>query len=276
MPTYNTSSTTLWTSTGTKTTKLALVGMHVVGSTAGSPGHPEMIWSTFEHFGNTPNAAYQYVNKNGVLTPVPQSTTGNWLFSASSSSGPFNAMHMFQSGSNIQALAQPPATTPPPFTISPSDTIRWKAFGAASDISPNPIDGNTANSNTEIISINDNISGMMAAGDVRNNYFMTGATWTIGGGPPRAGQPSPGTPAIRSEPASWPTPRWKPTRTATVRPPPMPGTTLIRTVFLAMLVMRKTLAPRPSILRRSVTSMVSSNRCSDRRTKGDGALAQEG
>ncbi len=194
VPTYNASSTTLWTSTGTKTTKLALVGMHVVGSTAGSPGHPEMIWSTFEHFGNTPNAAYQYVNKNGVLTPVPQSTTGNWLFSASSSSGPFNAMHMFQSGSNIQALAQPPATTPPPFTISPSDTIRWKAFGAASDISPNPIDGNTANSNTEIISINDNISGMMAAGDVRNNYFMTGATWTIGGAPPTAGQPSPGNP----------------------------------------------------------------------------------
>ena len=194
VPTYNTSSSTTWTSTGTKTTKLALVGVHVVGSTAGFPGHPEMIWSTFEHFGNTPNAAYQYVNKNGVLTPVSQSTTGSWLFSASNSSGPFNDMHMSQSGSSIQALAKPPAATPPPFTISPSDTIRWKAFGAASDISPNPIDGNTANSNTEIISINNNISGMMAAGDVRNNYFMTGATWTIGGAPPSPGQPSPGNP----------------------------------------------------------------------------------
>ncbi len=153
-----------------------------------------MIWSTFEHFGNTPNAAYQYVNKNGVLTPVSQSTAGSWLFSASNSSGPFNDMHMSQSGSSIQALAKPPAATPPPFTISPSDTIRWKAFGAASDISPNPIDGTTANSNTEIISINNNISGMMAAGDVRNNYFMTGATWTIGGAPPSPGQPSPGNP----------------------------------------------------------------------------------
>jgi hypothetical protein len=194
VPTYNTSSSTTWTSTGTKTIKLALVGVHVVGSTAGFPGHPEMIWSTFEHFGNTPNAAYQYVNKNGVLTGVPQSTVGTWLFSASNSSGPFNAMHMTQSGSSIQALPKPPATTPPPFTVSASDTIRWKAFGAASDISPNPIDGNTANSNTEIISINNNISGMMAAGDVRNNYFMTGATWTIGGAPPTGGQPSPGNP----------------------------------------------------------------------------------
>ena len=194
VPTYNTSSATTWTSTGTKTTQLALVGVHVVGSTAGFPGHPEMIWSTFEHFGNTPNAAYQYVNKNGVLTPVSQSTAGSWLFSASNSSGPFNDMHMSQSGSSIQALAKPPAATPPPFTISPSDTIRWKAFGAASDISPNPIDGTTANSNTEIISINNNISGMMAAGDVRNNYFMTGATWTIGGAPPSPGQPSPGNP----------------------------------------------------------------------------------
>ena len=194
VPTYNTSSSTTWTSTGTKTTKLALVGVHVVGSTGGFPGHPEMIWSTFEHFGNTPNAAYQYVNKNGVLTSVPQNVAGTWLFSASNSSGPFNNMHMTQSGSSIQALPKPPATTPPPFTISPSDTIRWKAFGAASDISPNPIDGNTANSNTEIISINNNISGMMAAGDVRNNYFMTGATWTIGGAPPTAGQPSPGNP----------------------------------------------------------------------------------
>jgi hypothetical protein len=192
VPTYNTSSSTTWTSTGTKTTKLALVGVHVVGSTGGFPGHPEMIWSTFEHFGNTSNAAYQYVNKNSVLTSVPQSAAGNWLFSASNSSGPFNNMHMFQSGSSIQALPKPPAATPPPFTISPSDT--WKAFGAASDISPNPIDGSAANSNTEIISINDNVLGMMAAGDVRNNYFMTGATWTIGGAPPTAGQPSPGNP----------------------------------------------------------------------------------
>jgi hypothetical protein len=176
IPTYNTSNKDLWTPTGTKTTTLALVGMHVVGSTA---GHPEMIWATFEHFGNTPNAAYTYINSHGSLASVPQSTAGSWLFSASNSSGPFNQTHMTQSGANIQAAGS--------FTISPSDTIRWKPFGAASDanFAPNPIDGSAAASNSEIISINTNVSAMMPTGDVRNNYYMTGATWTIGGAAPQ-------------------------------------------------------------------------------------------
>src|SRR2546422_3067440 len=72
----------------------------------------------------------------------------------------------------------------PPNAISPSDTIRWKAWGAASDVRPNPIVMTTAESNTEIISIHNSVSGMMPAGDVRNNYVMTGATWTILGRSP--------------------------------------------------------------------------------------------
>jgi hypothetical protein len=40
---------------GQKTVNLAMVGMHVVGSTK---GHPEMIWATFEHIGNAPNDDY--------------------------------------------------------------------------------------------------------------------------------------------------------------------------------------------------------------------------
>ena len=44
VPTYNTSSTTDWKPTSTETIQLALVSMHVVGSTA---GHPEMIWASF-------------------------------------------------------------------------------------------------------------------------------------------------------------------------------------------------------------------------------------
>jgi hypothetical protein len=51
VPTYNQSNANLWTPTGQQTVKLALVGMHVVGSTA---GHPEMAWATFEHVGTTP------------------------------------------------------------------------------------------------------------------------------------------------------------------------------------------------------------------------------
>ena len=185
VPTYNTSSNTDWTPTGQKTTQLALVGVHVVGSTA---GHHEMIWATFEHVGNTPNSTYQYIDSGGTLTTVPQSSIGAWLFAASGSPGPFDIAHMQQSGDAIQAN--------PPFTISPSDTIRWKPWGAASNLSPNPIDGSAAASNTEIIAINNSVRGMMPGADVRNNYFMTGATWTIGGQAPipAFGAPTQGNP----------------------------------------------------------------------------------
>jgi hypothetical protein len=173
VPTYNTSSTTDWKQNGTKTIQLALVGIHVVGSTA---GHPEMIWASFEHFGNAPNASFQYINSGGTQTSVAQNTSGTWLFSKSGSTGPFDIAHMQQSGTDIQALSG--------FTISPSDTIRWKAWGAANDLSPNPIDGSAAASNTEIIAINNSVRGMLPAADVRENYFMLGATWTIGGAAP--------------------------------------------------------------------------------------------
>ena len=176
IPTYNQSNPNTWSPTGQKTVQLALVGIHVVGSTA---GHPEMIWATFEHFANAPRATYSYVNTGGSTVTIPQNTNASWVFSATNSSGLFNQEHMFFSSPNIVSTGG--------FTISPSDTIRWKAFGAASDVSPNPIDGSTAASNTEIISINNSISGMIASGDIRNNYVMTGATWTIGGAPPGGG-----------------------------------------------------------------------------------------
>lgn len=176
VPTYNESNTNQWTPSGQQTIQLALVGMHVVGSTA---GHPEMIWSTFEHVGNTPDGAYSYVNTSNVTTPIAQNTAGTWLFSSSSSAGPFNDVHMQFSAPDIVAV--------PPFTISPSDTIRRKAWGAGSDVSPNPLDPTPAASNTEIISINNSVRGMMANGDIRSNYVFKGATWTIGGAAPGAG-----------------------------------------------------------------------------------------
>jgi hypothetical protein len=173
IPTYDMSNPNQWTPNGQKTVKLAMVGIHVVGSTA---GHSEMIWATFEHVNNAPNAEYSYINTNNATITVPQNTAGNWLFSANNSTGPFNELHMSFVTPNIESVS--------PFTISPSDTIRWKAWGGASDSRPNPLDTNTAASNTEIISINNSVRGMLASGDVRNNYIMTGSTWTIGGAAP--------------------------------------------------------------------------------------------
>jgi len=171
-----------WTPTGqTKQVTLALLAMHVVGSAA---GHPEMIWSTFEHFGNTPNAAYQYNSTTGLKT-VPQNTAGNWMFCASGSNGPFNVMHMhtvpFGSSTIVACNNANPCGTTTGQTISPSDTIRFKPFGGASNASPNPLDPTVAASNTEIISIDNSVIGQLVSGDIRRNYYMTGATWTIGG-----------------------------------------------------------------------------------------------
>jgi hypothetical protein len=173
IPTYDTSDATKWTSTGSRVALLAMVGMHVVGSTK---GHPEMIWATFEHVDNAPPAAYTYVNTSNQVVTVPQSTAGSWLFSTNGSTGPFNVERMSYVSPNIVASDKN--------TIGASDTLRWKAWGAASDVSPNPIAGSAALSNSDVISSNNSVIGQLVPGDVRRNYIMTGATWTIGGAAP--------------------------------------------------------------------------------------------
>jgi hypothetical protein len=175
IPTYNTSSSSTWPSTGQQNALLAMTGLHVVGSTA---GHPEMIWATFEHTGNTPNGAYSYVNSSGVVKNVAQTTAGTWQFSQSGAAAPFNVEHMSYVSPNIVAASGQ--------TISPSNTLRVNAWGANAGVPPNPaaVPPTVAGSNTEIVSINNSVRGMMPAGDVRDNYFTTGATWTVNGFPP--------------------------------------------------------------------------------------------
>jgi hypothetical protein len=174
VPAYNTASTSQWTPNGTRNVKLALVSVHVVGSTK---SHPEMIWATFEHFGSTPNASYSYNSTTGLKT-VSQSTAGTWLFSTTNSTGQFNCEHMTVdiTNGNINAVVPPGACAPPvPGTISPSDTLRTNPWGIA---------GSNASSNTQLISSHN--TTQVPGGDVRNNYFMTGATWTPFGIPPTA------------------------------------------------------------------------------------------
>jgi hypothetical protein len=163
IPVYNKSNPNQWVPSGTKTAQLALVGMHVVGSVN---GHPEMVWATFEHTANTPLAAYSYVSTSSGTKTVPQTTGGSWLFSKTNAAAPFNAEHMTLSGANIIPV--------PPNTISPSNTLRWLPFGTIS----NPP------SNSQVISVNNSVRGMLAGGDIRSNYIMSGATWTIGGASP--------------------------------------------------------------------------------------------
>jgi len=155
---------------GTKQAKLALVGMHVVGSTL---NHPEMLWATFEHVNNTPNLQYTFVTTSGTIGTQPADGPGGWLFSSTGAAGGTNNLRLVPNGTTINAA--------PGQTIGPSDLVRVNPWGtAASNFQ------STAN-NTDIVSINQNVMAMLAAGDVRRNYILTGTTWVVNGGPPSTG-----------------------------------------------------------------------------------------
>jgi hypothetical protein len=192
VPTYDTSNPKKWVPNGDKFTTLALAGVHFVGSVN---GHPEMVWSTFEHFGNSPAGQYQYVNNANQTITVPATSAGSWLFSTPNSSGPFNVAH-----ANYQT---PPFITGSPipnqsnqfFNVSPSDTQLVYPFGVAPTGVPNQEDATPAAANTEVLSNNNSVLGWLntlATGDVRSNYFLVGSTWTFGGYAP-TGQYNPTT-----------------------------------------------------------------------------------
>jgi hypothetical protein len=150
-------SDTTWARVENKTrdVRLAMVGLHVVGSVA---GHPELIWATFEHVDNAPSGKYTYWDTQSRLKEVARSTEGNWLFFGSG--GPENRSRMRMRSENIVAVVNQ--------TIGPVDVVRVNAWGS---------DAAAADKNTDIVAINNSIAGLLAAGDVRRNYIMTGSTW---------------------------------------------------------------------------------------------------
>lgn len=174
IPTYDKSNPSKWVENGQRTAKLALVGMHIVGSVA---GHPEMIWATFEHEKNTPNTAYSYVDKNNNVKNVPADTGKGWLFNANANdtTGTQNIQNMTVSGDTI--LIKNPALASP-------TARRIMAWGVASNTVPNGEDKTPADSNSEVISINNAVRSMLIGNDVRKNYLLIGATWTFGGAGP--------------------------------------------------------------------------------------------
>ncbi len=180
VPTYDTHNPATWVTNGTKQTELALVGIHIVGS---ANDHPEMIWATFEHKNNTPDAAYSYTAAapagsatTTVTRKVQQNTDGNWLFCARGSQGPFNVPRITVNPANGTLTAENGTT------IGPSDTLRVMAWGASTNETPNPVDPAAEDANSELIDINNRVHHMLAAGDVRANYILVGATFTCSPG----------------------------------------------------------------------------------------------
>ena len=194
IPTYDKSNPNKWIPTGDTTARLALIGIHVVGSVA---GHPEMVWSTFEHNKNTPNAEYSYVtNQNTVKTVPPDGGTG-WLLTNDPSDANPNQSHIKVNGDTL--------VNAPNFSISAGNTQRTKPWGVLPGLVPNQQDTSASASNSEVISINNAVNSLLVGNDVRKNYNQLGATWTFGGNPPNgkiypedktSGQASIGTSAL--------------------------------------------------------------------------------
>lgn len=173
IPTYDTSNPARWVPNGEKKVKLAMIGMHVVGSVN---GHPEMAWATFEHQKNAPMAKYRYIDSTGATKTVNQEAGTGWTLSNNTTDSNYNISHMQNSGDTIVADSG--------FTITASNTLITTPWGSAIDSVTNPEDGSSAASNSEIIAINNAVRGMLATGDIRKNYLLVGCTWTAGGAGP--------------------------------------------------------------------------------------------
>jgi hypothetical protein len=172
VPVYDTTSATVWKPVNEKTTKLAMVGIHVVGSTS---GHPEMVWATFEHKNNSPNSAYVYNDTQNNPVTVPADTGNGWLLNGDVSNSNTNNSHMTFDKKNGNIVANTN------YTISASNTLRTKPWGSAVDTIPNQNVVSVAQSNSEVLSLNVSVQNNLVGNDIRKNYLFLGATWTPNG-----------------------------------------------------------------------------------------------
>ncbi len=176
VPTYNFSvppdNNGIWPTGPVQQKLLAMVGMHVVGSTA---GHPEMIWATFEHVNNAPNGAYSYKNTGGMVTNVPLNPQGKWLFS-NGTANPFNVENLKTVTTPEAGIQQMNSSGPKPVA---SNTNRTFAWGGAQT-------NQGVDNNTQIISLNNAVISMLG-NDIRKNYVHIGSVWTGGQIPPSSG-----------------------------------------------------------------------------------------
>jgi hypothetical protein len=180
IPVYDKRNDSTWTLNGqmTKAT-LALVGMHIVGSAA---GHPEMIWSTFEHKSCSPNARYQYVNKEGKIADVAPDNSGTWLLNNNPQDTTIETANksyaQFDSKNNAITGRTDTAGNIIDF-IKPSNTRRMLPWGSVYNIQPNKNDL-TPYSNSLVIAVNNAVINKLAGNDARKNYIFIGSTWTTG------------------------------------------------------------------------------------------------
>jgi len=177
---------------GTTQADMAMIGIHVVGSTN---GHPEMIWATFEHYSNAPSVDYAYANAaDGTSTFSDMSSlpSDGWLVS----DGTMDASNAeYAALDSKSGLIQPQQSGVA--VTTPTNAVRLSPWGSK------PGDA-SAGTNAEVISTNVSVinalSGyyqtaegsqaakdMLSETDPRMNYILTGASWGSMGAFPESG-----------------------------------------------------------------------------------------
>ena len=177
IPSYNRSDPRLWTLNPNPdlNQELALVGMHVVATVK---GHPEMVWATFEHIDNAPDASFYINDGSGANIQVPFNGNGNWLFRKSGGTEESHIVELANvNNGNIDASTSAP--------IGASQVVRLNPWGSLAGTAAN------AENNTELTGLNFSIRRpLYGVGDVRANYIQIGGIWSAEGQIPTSGTDS--------------------------------------------------------------------------------------
>lgn len=153
----------------TETLSLAMVGMHIAAPVV---GHPELVWTTYEHVKTAPMGTYHYITYKSAA-PVgtvsyPQEQ-GGWIFAAANTPFPDEINPI---AANITAVDN--ALIAADGSVAPQSIAQVNPWGMIAGAQ----DDQTLSSNTDLISLNVSLLGRM--GDARDHYLQMGGVWTTG------------------------------------------------------------------------------------------------
>ena len=163
---------------GSEIKTLALVGMHIVGTVK---DHPEMVWATVEHIDNAPDTSYSYINsENEVAYVKPEQTSRSWTFSPKTMATgvgykDYNVETVVTKNGNLIAN--------PGHTLDDA-TVAVQLNPRGSPSSDSSVGAQDPENNSELISLNNDVMGMLDSDDPRSNYYISGAVWTQNGNLP--------------------------------------------------------------------------------------------
>lgn len=182
--TYNTANPNIWKPSGSAPGTFALVGMHIVATVN---GHPEMVWATFEHVDNAPDAAYYYTNTQNVTAKASYDSSGVWTFTPTGL--PFAATvaetaRIYDGKPPQTGADKGDIVNSDQSAVKPANVIRLTPWGDAAN---SQAAADVANA-TDLISINASVLNPLSGlKDVRANYLQIGGVWTQKGQIPANG-----------------------------------------------------------------------------------------